>query len=74
MHGGGNVKMSMAQEFLAKGDDAEASRHFDLSFQLHRKAFSFFESTLGPHHHRTADASHSLATHSFRLNAYQDAL
>lgn len=58
----------------ALGNVRNSQGAFDEALDYHRRALLFYKSTLGNHHHRTADVLVKVADHNIRLHQYDMAL
>lgn len=62
----GNIQIAQAEKLdeADKPDDAKAK--FQEAYETHAQALRLYKATLGPNHHKTADAYHKIAWHLHR--------
>jgi hypothetical protein len=70
----GNVQIGQAQKMATEGITDKAVAKFEEAMETHSQALKLYNITLGPKHHKTADALHKCAWHLHRKRSYQAAM
>ncbi|KAF7509241.1 hypothetical protein GJ744_008301 [Endocarpon pusillum] len=68
------VSFRTGRVLYAFGNLRAAQGRLPESHEYHQMALEQFRSTIGDHHHRTADVCHKVAEHLIRIEHYKDAM
>jgi hypothetical protein len=70
----GNIQIAQAEQFNKAEKTEEAENKFQEAFETHSQSLCLYQATLGPTHHKTADAFHKIACHYHRRREYEKAM